>query len=190
VHLSLGSDGFVGRHRLSIGLGADIYGTNRLRAPSIGTGGGGGADQELASIQLGPVITADVQLQLAAPRLREAVIWVSEAWRAPFSRDGVRVDRSSGNYIDAGFRTSIPTGRRTDVLLAIDGRWQTDLEFDPGIATADAVGGRLTAGLARRMGGLTLQPYARFELGRVGAADDARATFTGGTVGLSLLSRF
>lgn len=186
IRLSLGADGFVGRQRLSLSVTADAFGTDRLRqtnAPST-------VDAALASVRLGPVLTADAQLQLAVPRVREATLWVSNRWRSSFARDGITVGGSSGNYLDGGFRTTVPLTRRTDLTLAADGRLQSGLSFDEGILTAATTAGVLTAAVSQRVAGLTLQPYARAQVGGITAKPGERTTMTGAVLGLTVLARF
>jgi hypothetical protein len=180
VRASLGADRLVGRHRLSLALSADLFAEDRLRA--------GGAT--LANVQLGPVLTTDLQLQLAAPRLRELVLWSTNRWRARFSRDGVTVPGSAGNYLDGGLRGSLPLGVRTDLFAAADARWHTGLDVGDALATAGVTGGGLTLGLSRRVAALTVQPFVRGQAGRLRFQRATDASFTGGTAGLTILTRF
>jgi hypothetical protein len=180
VRASLGADRLVGRHRLSLALSADLFAEDRLRA--------GGAT--LAEVQLGPVLTTDLQLQLAAPRLRELVLWSTNRWRARFSRDGVTVPGSAGNYLDGGLRGSLPLGVRTDLFAAADARWHTGLDVGDALATAGVTGGGLTLGLSRRVAALTVQPFVRGQAGRLRFQRATDASFTGGTAGLTILTRF
>ena len=188
VRASLGADRLVGRHRVSLAFSADVFAEDRLRAGGATAGAAAGAT--LAEVRLGPVLTTDLQLQLAAPRLRELVLWSTNRWRARFSRDGVTVPGSNGNYLDGGLRGSLPLGVRTDLFAAADARWHTGLEVDDALATAGVTGGGLTLGLSRRAGALTVQPFVRGQAGRLRFQRAADATFTGGTAGLTILTRF
>ncbi len=185
VHVSVGSDGLVGRQRLSLTVGVDVFGTDRLR-PSAASA----TTPTFARVQLGPVVSSDAQLSLAVPRVREAVLWASNRWRSRFSRDDITVEGSSGTYVDGGFRTRLPATRRTDVLLAVDGRYQSGLSFDDALITARATSGGLTLGVAQRFGNLTLQPFARGQIGQVNSGRGATASMAGGSLGLTLLTRF
>jgi hypothetical protein len=185
VRGSLGADRLVGRHRVSAAFSADVFAEDRLRA-----GGAPASTADLAQVRLGPVFTSDVQLQLAAPRVRELVVWGTNRWRARFSRDGVTVPGSSGNYLDGGLRTSLPVAARTDYFLAGDARWHTGLDLDDALATAGVAGGGLTFGLSQRVGILTVQPFVRGQAGRLRFQRAADASFTGGTAGLTILTRF
>jgi hypothetical protein len=148
----------------------------------------------VARVRLGPVLSADGQLHLAAPRGREALLWVSSRWRAQFARDGVSVDGSSGEYLDGGLRTAIPMTVHSDLLLSVDGRWQSGLSFDDALLTAASTGAGVTMGLAHRVGAVTVQPFVRGQLGRVQSMTvsrpDGSASYAGGSVGLTILSRF
>lgn len=188
IHASLGADRLVGRHRLSAAFSADLFAQDRLRAGSGGTATASGAT--LARVKLGPILTTDLQLQLAAPRLRELVLWGTNRWRAPFSRDGVRVDRSSGNYLDGGVRGAVPVAARTDLIAALDGRWHTGLDLDDALTTAGTTGGALMLGLSRVMGPVTAQPFVRGQAGRLTFARADGVSYTGGIAGLTILTRF
>ena len=188
LHASLGADRLLGRHRVSAAFSADVYQQDRLRAGSVAD-----ASQDaitLAEVKLGPVFTTDLQLQLAAPRLRELVLWGTNRWRAPFSRDGVRIDGSSGNYLDGGLRASLPVTRRTDLFTAIDGRWHTGLDLDDALATAGVAGGALTLGVSQTLGHVTVQPFVRGQAGQLRFTRADGASYTGGAAGLTILTRF
>ena len=185
VRGSIGADRLVGRSRLSASFSADVYATDQLRG-----GDAVASAASLAEVRLGPVFTTDLQLQLAAPRLRELVLWTTNRWRAPFSRDGVRVEGSSGNYLDGGLRTSLPVAATTDLFAATDARWHTGLDLDDGLATAGVVAGSMTLGVSQRLGRLTLQPFVRGQLGTLRSARAGDTPFSGGTAGVTLLTRF
>jgi hypothetical protein len=187
VRLSLGLDGLVGRHRLSLTATGDLFADDELRGAVAGAA-------PLATVKLGPVLGADAQLQLAVPRVRELVLWSAARYRANYARDGFTVDNSNGTYLDAGVRSAIPLSVRTDLVLAVDGRSHSGLAVDEGLPTSGVTSGTATLGFARRMGGLSLQPFVRATAGRVqarGAARDRQsADFTGFSGGLVIISRF
>jgi hypothetical protein len=188
VRASLGADRPLGRHRLSAAVSADVFAEDRLRAGATGAAPPSGL--ELAQVRLGPVLTTDVQLQLAAPRLRELVLWGTNRWRARFARDGVTVPGSSGNYLDAGVRATLPLAARTDLFTALDGRLHTGLDLDDALTTAGVAGGALTLGLSRAAGPVTVQPFARAQAGQLRFARLASASYTGASAGLTILTRF
>jgi hypothetical protein len=51
-------------------------------------------------------------------------------------------------------------------------------------------GGGLTLGLSRRVAALTVQPFVRGQTGRLRFQRATDASFTGGTAGLTILTRF
>jgi hypothetical protein len=194
LHVSAGADGLVGRHRLSLSFAGDFFGVDRLRAGAVPTTGGATeVAQPVARVRLGPVLSSDAQLFLAVPGTRDAVLWVSNRWRAQFARDGISVDGSSGDYLYGGARTTLPVTLHTDLLIAADSWWQSGLAFDDALLTASTVGGGATVGIAHHFGGVTVQPFARVQAGRVRTSqrpNDGAATVAGGSLGLTILSRF
>ena len=183
---SIGLDRLIGKHRLTISSAADVFDTDELRNPSSGTA------VPLATVRLGPIVTTDVQLQLAAPRLNELVFWSAHRFRSQFERDGVKVNGSSANYIDGGMRTSMPLRRSLDLLITADGRYHSGLALNQGIATASVVSGGGTLGLIARAGNFSLQPYLRAQAGQLSARGSAApsTSFTGGSVGFLVVTRF
>lgn len=191
LRVSLGADRLVGRHRLSVSVAGDFFGTDRLRAGATPVVPNEPPNaRSVSSVRLGPELGADAQLRLAVPGTREAVLHVSNRWRARFARDGVTVEGSSGDYLDGGARTTLPMTPHTDLLLGADARWQSGLAVDDALLTARAAAGGLTVGVVRRAGGLTVQPFARAQAGRVRAGRRASAATTGAALGITALARF
>lgn len=194
VRFSVGTDGLVGRGRMSASLAADFYGEDQLRAGPLAGSAGSSAPPTLATVRLGPVLSADVQGHLPVPSVRELVAWTSVRWRAPYTRDGERLTGSSATYLDGGLRTSIPLTPALDLLGAVGGRYSTGLAPGSGLPTSAYAVGDLTAGLSRRLTArLTAQPFARAQFGRVrGRGVDAgqNASVRGGVAGLTVLTRF
>lgn len=186
VRVSLGLDRLLGSHRLTLATAADIYRPDELRGPS--------GNLALAQVKLGPVLSADAQLLLGVPRLRELMLWSAVRYRSNFSRDGITVENTSGAYLDGGVRTSVPIAAATDIVLAANGRFHTGLAIDEGLPTSGVTSGTVTIGLSQRAGSLVFQPFARATSGSVNARGSARdlqqASFTGFTGGLVIISRF
>ncbi len=183
---SIGLDRLVGMHRLSITSAADVYATDELRDPTSSSA------RPLATVRLGPIVTTDIQLELAAPRVNEFVLWTSHRFRSQFERDGVKVNGSSANYIDGGLRTSVPLRRSLDLLVTADGRYHTGLSINQGLATSGVISGGGTLGLIARTGNLSLQPYLRAQAGSLSVRDSAApsTSFVGGSVGFLVVTRF
>lgn len=187
IRASIGLDRLIGKHRLSITAAGDLYQADELRAAAAG-------DTPLATVQLGPVLSADAQLQLGVPRVRDLTLWSAVRYRTSYSRNDVTVDDSDGMYLDGGARTTLPIGARTDLVVAANGRFHTGLAIDEGLPTSGVTSGTLTLGVSRRVGMLSLQPFARGTMGSVNARGSARdrqqASFTGLTGGLVIITRF
>lgn len=183
---SIGLDRLVGKHRLSISSAADLYDTDELRDPTSSSA------KPLATVRLGPIVTTDIQLQLAAPRVNELVLWTAHRFRSQFERDGAKVNGSSANYIDGGLRTSIPLRPSLDLLVTADGRYHSGLSINQGLATSGVISGGGTLGLIARTGNLSLQPYLRAQAGSLSVRDSAApsTSFVGGSVGFLVVTRF
>lgn len=182
VHLSLGTDGFLGESALSVALTGDFYTQDRLVAGGAGGGGGG-------AIRLGPTLGAEVRLRAAVPGVRELTFHASERYRGSFERDGATVAGTSANYVDAGVRAAIPVGRRTDVTASALGWHQTGLDVDATLVTAETLSGALTLGLSRRVGTLAVEPFARLRAGTIDTGVGS-ANVTGLSGGIALSARF
>ncbi len=186
---SIGLDRLVGKHRLSISSAADLFDTDELRD---GSAAGSNSARPLATVRLGPIITSDVQLQLAAPRVNELVLWAAHRFRSQFERDGAKVSGSSATYVDGGLRTSVPLRPTLDLLVTADGRWHSGLSINQGLATSGVTSGGATLGLVARVGNMSLQPYVRAQAGSLSVRDSAApsTSFTGGSVGFLVVTRF
>jgi hypothetical protein len=187
VRGSLGLDRVIGGHRLSATGSVDVYANDELRDPTKP-----GA-RPLATVRLGPIVTSDLQLQLAVPRVKEFILWGTHRFRTRYQRDGDYVAGTSGFYADGGVRTSIPMTASTDLLLTGDGKWHSGLAINQGIATSGVISGGGTIGLAQRLGALSLQPFVRGQGGQLrprvaGAAP--RVAFASLSAGLVLVTRF
>ncbi len=179
LHVSLGADGLVGEHGMTIALAVDSYTPDDLRFPEVG---GGGTRSE---IHLGPTFSAEWQLRIAAPRLRELTLQLADRYRTEYKQEGSTVVGSSGNQIEGGLRIVIPAGRSMGILVALDGRHHTGLEVDESLATAAMAGGGATLGLEIGGGAFVMQPFVRGQFARIdagGSKTDARGIAGGVTL--------
>ena len=188
ARVSAGIDGFLGAHRLNVTASGDFFLEDELRNASDGA-------DALARVQIGPLLGIDAQLQVAAPRLREFVVWTSVRSRGAFARDGITVEGTDATYVDGGLRVGVPVGRRTDVFTALTGRWHSGLDIDEGLPTAAVTAVGATLGLSRRLSpAVSLQPFVRGQIGTVTAGGTAtgrpEADFTGFGGGVVLVTRF
>jgi len=182
VHLSLGADGLLGSHGMTLGLSADVFTTDKLTF----TGDGASAEQ---SVKLGPVFSADWQLRLATPRARELTLYAVDRYRSSFSQAGTAVEGSSGNYLDAGLRAVWGVSPSLGILTALNARHQTGLSVDNSLATAAVAGGGATLGLVLGRGGATVQPFLRAQAGQLDTGGD-KTSITGLAGGVSVGATF
>ena len=189
VHLTIGTDGVVGRSGMTVALTADLFTDDRLE-PNIGGESGGAGSSPAVSTRLGPIFTADWQLRVAAPRMRELTLYAIDRYRTPYDRNGAQVEESSGNYLDAGVRAVFPLSPATGLLSILNARHQTGLKSDSTLATAATAGVGLTVGLAHAFGGgYSLQPFVRAEYATIKSVD-ASARSNALAAGISLGRRF
>jgi hypothetical protein len=188
---SFSADRLIGRHRLHLSTSADVFAQDRLRDGGVTASTGAGA---LTTVRLGPVLSSDLQIDWAAPRLREFVTYSSYRFRAPYARDGRTVTDSEGQYLEGGARIAAPIARSTDLVAGLDARWHSGLGIDRGLPGAGVTSALALLGLRVRAGRFSLQPYLRGQAGSVRVRGTttplAAQPFTGATAGLILVSRF
>jgi hypothetical protein len=107
IHLTLGADGLLGEHGMTVALSADLFGDEELEVTAGGTGGSG-----TVTTRLGPIFTIDWQLRVASTRLRELTFYLVDRYRTPYERGGIEVEESSGNTPMAASAPSSPSRRR------------------------------------------------------------------------------
>jgi len=184
LHLSLGADRLVGAHDLSLNVTTDFFTTDRGR---IELSGGERTD---FAFRLGPVVTAQGQLRVAAARFRELTVYAVDRYRTSFKGDsGGRVPGSSGNAFELGAAGVMGRGRSTGVVLGADARFHSGLSVDNTLATAALRAAGLTLGLARDVGRLSVRPALRAQLGSVNSGD-TRAGATALGVSVTAGTRF
>jgi hypothetical protein len=183
MHLSLGTEGVVGRNALGVTLTTDMYTDERLMPGGAATAG------SAATVQLGPMLGADVQYKIAASGFRDLTVYVSEHYRGSFDRDGSMVAGSSANYLYGGFRAVRPLTPQLDLTGNVDAWRHSGLSVDNSLVTSAATSAAATLGLARRFGVFGVEPFVR---GRIGSLDSGVGTgrFTGVTGGLTMQARF
>ena len=159
VHLSLGTEGLVGPHAMTVGLSADVFSDDDYSS--------GGQQITSARTRLGPILTGEWQLRVATQRLRELTVYLTDRYRMQYSRAGAKVPESSANYLDVGANGVAPLSPRTGLVMGVVLRHQTGASADSGVASAAARVGGATLGLRYQRGSYTLEPVVRAQLGRL-----------------------
>lgn len=186
LRTSIAAERGLGAHRLNVGIASDVFSSDQLR------GEGGGA-ASLATVQLGPVVTADAQLALGTTRWREATLYGAWLWRSAYARDDITVSGSDGKYFEVGFRGALPLRPRTDLVLGTGARWHSGLSADQGLASIGVRSADATVGIRSRVGLVSLQPFLRMQAGSLQSSSPAgvpRGGFWGVTSGLVIQRRF
>ncbi|HEX5435547.1 MAG TPA: hypothetical protein VFW98_00195 [Gemmatimonadaceae bacterium] len=191
VHLSLGTDGFIGQNGMTVSLSADFYGKSKLAAFAEATAPGESLSPAGATTtQLGPIFTANWQLRVAARGFREFTLYAVDHYRRPYKRSGVTTSGSSGNYLDAGVESIYAATPSTGVLVGLDLHHQTGLSVDNTMATSAVRSGALTLGLVHDLpGGYTIRPFVRGQLGKL-VSGSTSTNATGFAGGVTLGARF
>ena len=191
VRSSFSGDRVIGPHRLYLALTADRFASDRLTGVAAAS-----ADENasnLATVRLGPVVSADAQLELAIPHFREVLAFTSIRWRSSYQRDGVTVPSSSGQYIDLGVRSVVALPRQASLLMAVDGRVHSGLGVDQGLPTSGVASVGATLGVEVRRGIFSLQPYLRMQAGSLeqrNALVPGTQSFSGAAAGIALVTKF
>lgn len=189
VRVTLAGERRLGRHKAVVNLAGDLFLDDIVQQ-------GSGATVQRAAVRPGPLLSAEGELQLAAPGVRELSVWTLLRQRQPFRRDGEPLVGSEALYVDGGVRASVPLVSRLDVTTALDARWQSGMRVAPGVLTMGGFAGVATLGLSWRGTSWTLQPFARAQGGnlrqRLGpeALPLADSDFFGVTMGALFAWRF
>jgi hypothetical protein len=179
IHLSVGADRLVGQHRLALMVVGDIYGDDEI---SLGSAAG----PQTSSYRLGPTLRGLLQLDVAARGFRELSLYGQVRHRAAFTGiDGATVEGSSGTVFDAGFSSIIGRPRALGVIVRADVMIDSGLEVDNSLATAGGTVGGATLGLSIPMGRGALEPFVRWQMGRIDTGP-ASTSATALTAGVSL----
>jgi hypothetical protein len=164
IHLSLGMNGLVGQHEMTLGVSGDFFGEDEIRSGTVSA----------PPTRLGPIYTFEWTLDFATRRLREASLFVIDRYRTNYEQDDQKIDESSGNYLDAGLRLIFPAGPRTGIITALGVRHHTGLKVDNTLSTAATATGALTVGLSREIGsGYMFQPFLRAQMGTVETGENS-----------------
>lgn len=184
VHLSLGTDKFVGQGAFNLAATADIYTQDRFS-----TGGAANA-AAVSTVQLGPTLGVEAQFRVPTTSFRELTIYAADRFRTQFERDGRKVAGSSGNYVNGGVRATYPLRRTTDVSVGVDLWSQSGLDVDNSLVTAATTSGMVGLAISQRIGGTyAITPYARYRAGTVDTGVGS-ANVAGMIGGVGLSARF
>lgn len=183
LHFSLGMDGLVGQHGMTLALSADTYAKDEFT-----TSGSLGPDESTV-VQLGPTASAEWQFRFAARGWRELKLYAADRYRTKYKQGGETIAGTDGNQLDGGVRGVLALSRRSSLIMGIEGRHHTGLKVDQSLATAAFVGGGATLGIVFDAGGLSIQPFARGQMGTVDTGGE-KAAARGFAGGLTVGTRF
>lgn len=191
VRASLSADRIVGAHRLFVALTSDQFASDRLTG--VGATAEASTPNDLATVRLGPVYSAEAQMQLAVPAFRELLAYTSFRWRSPYEREGERVDGSSGQYLEAGARGAIGLRPMMSLVVAADGRVHSGLGVDQGLPTFGVASAGVMGALDVRRGRWSMQPNVKVQAGSLeqrNALVPGTQSFRGVGAGITVVTRF
>jgi hypothetical protein len=177
IHLSLGGDGLVGNHGMSVGLSADIFSEDELSAEGAAPPGS----------QLGPIITAEWRMRFATTRLQELSLSVVDRLRTAYKRAGETVEGSSGNFLEASLLGVHAASPRTSVAWELSARHHTGLKSDSSLVSAALAEGAVRVSVSHNLqNGAVFQPFGRVRFAKIeNGTSSANATMI--SLGLTLL---
>lgn len=183
AHISIGTDGLLGRHRLSAGFVTDFFGTDQVRLVS------GETAVHNEKYKLGPTMSAALQLVVDNERVRNLTLRLNERFRNGFKDgSGNQVEGSSGNYLELGATGLVgPAGGRS-LLLGADVRHHSGLAVDKGLigASLSAVG--VTAGLSLPTTTLEFRPALHLSGGSL-KTSRVSTSMTTVSIGMTVIAR-
>ena len=183
AHISVGTDGLVGKHRLSAGLVADIFGTDQVELVS------NDKTVRTEEYQLGPTVSASLQLLVDNARIRNFTLRLNERFRSGFKNgSGQQVEGSSGNYLELGASGLVGTAGRPSFLLGADVRQHSGLPVDKGLIGASLTAIGVTAGLSIPTTTLEWRPTLRFSGGSV-KTSRVQTGITSVSLGMTVIAR-
>ena len=183
AHFSVGTDGLVGRHRLSAGLVADIFGTDQVELVS------NQKTVRTEEYQLGPTMSASFQLLVDNSRIRNFTVRLNERFRSGFTNgSGQQVEGSSGNYLDLGASGLIGAAGRPSLLFGADVRQHSGLPVDKGLIGASLTAIGITAGLSIPASTLEWRPTLRLSSGSI-KTSRIQTGLTSVSLGLTVIAR-
>ncbi len=182
AHVSVGADGPVGAHRLTIGLLGDMYTKDEVRSiTSSGT--------RVDNYRLGPTAMATAALQVGGTPFRELTVRVTNRYRSAFSdNSGATIAGSNGNYLDGGISGVLGAADRVALVVGVDGSSHTGLAVDNGFVGAGLTAAGITVGLSVPSGNFELRPFARYATGTL-KTNRLTTSMTSITAGLSISAR-
>lgn len=183
VHLSLGGDGLLGAHRLTVGVLGDLYGSDVVR--SIANNGPSTSE----TYQLGPSLLASATLLVNNPSIRDLTLHMRNRYRSSFKDDaGNTVEGSSGNYLDVGASGLIGRPGRAALLLGVDVRQHGGLPVDKNFIGAGLTEFGVTVGASFPTASVEWRPMVRASTGtlRTGFIE---TSITSISAGLSISTR-
>jgi hypothetical protein len=183
LHASIGAEGFIGEHGMSLSLTVDRFAEDEL------TLSGDGSVGTPPVVQLGSTLTAEWQLRVAARGWRQLTLYAADRYRSRYRQAGVTVAGSSGNQLDVGARGVLALSPSAGLVVGVSGRHHTGLDVGGTLATAGIAAAGATVGVARTVGRYTLEPFVRAQAGRIDVGGTTSSAL-GISGGIALGTRF
>lgn len=183
AHFSIGTDGLLGRHRLSAGVVADVFGEDQVQLVSDAI------TVRTENYQLGPTMSASAQLLVDNSKIRNLTLRINERFRSGFKNgSGVQVDGSSGNYLELGASGLAGAAGRRALLFGADVRQHSGLPVDKGLIGASLTAVGVTLGLSLPASTMEFRPTLHLSGGSIETAG-VKTGMTTVSVGLTVIAR-
>jgi hypothetical protein len=183
IHATLGFDRTLGEHHWSGLLVADVFSKDQVKLLEDARA------TTSTSYQLGPQVTLSSQYEFGGGSWREASFNVAARMRSEFSDSlGTKVPGSSGNYLEASIGGVRGGTTGAGLLIGLDGRWHSGLNFTDALVGAAVTAVGATIGVERAGDAAITRFYIH---GQYGSFDTGtiQTTGMGATIGFSIYGR-
>jgi hypothetical protein len=170
IHTSLGANGLVGEHRLSVLTVLDLYSGDEIDVRPTN------APAFTSTYKLGPQSSTAVTLDVASSRARALRLALGHRWRGRFiGSDGAQVTGSAAQALDFSADAVFGAPNRRGFIVGAEARYASRLDLEPSFVTAGVSGAGLKLGISQRAAGLTMEPSVKVFAGQLSLRDGTSA---------------
>jgi len=161
THLSLGADRSIGTKRLALVVVGDLYAEDGLTLAA-------GNAKSTSNYSLGPQVSAIGRLDFAAAGWRETAVNASVRMRSEFTdAAGTKVAGSGGSYLEGSFIGVRGAAAQRGLILGLDARWHSGLEFTSALVGASVAAAGATVGVDWPFADASIRVALRGQVGSI-----------------------